>query len=254
MATSTLSLITVKLAFAQTPTSSPIPTPSVPTFTVQLAGPPYTVPTTYSLNQSSGQIVAQLGYIIEYPNVVVTIKNQPFTTYTDSSGNTVNIYYNIQIKPHAQTDNWETLYSAEEFPQQSLDPNYTNISLSVEDGAIPVGAQTDIQVEVMTGYVSSTFVAYNPNPPYIADYNAYSFVGQTGNWSTTQTVTVPNNIPLSPTPAPSASTPQSTLTHAAGGSNYLFLIAAASLVVIAFLLVIIIVLAFYVRKKTKTKT
>src|SRR5208283_4947534 len=64
------SLTIKKPAFAQ------FPTPSVPEFTVQLVGPSVDVPTTYSLNQSSGQIVAQIGYTNEYSNIVITIKNQ----------------------------------------------------------------------------------------------------------------------------------------------------------------------------------
>ncbi len=153
------SLMMAKPAFAQIPTPSPspvpipIPTPSVPTFTVQLVGPPYTVPTTYSLNQSSGQIVAQIGYTAEYNNVEVTIKNQPFTSYVDSSGNTINLYYNIQIMDD-QTSAWTVLYSPESYPTQSIDSDYTNISIPVATGqnggiTIPVDTQTDIQVQAI---------------------------------------------------------------------------------------------------------
>ena len=207
------SLIMVTPAFAQTPapTAVPIPTPAVPTFTVELIGPSYTVPTTYSLNQSSGQIVAQIGYIVEYSNVEVTVKNQPFTPFTVSSGNVAEVYYDIQIKDHNQTDNWVVLYSAEDFPEQSADSDYTNISIPVATGenggiTIPVDAQTDIQIQAMIGYITANFVAYTSAPPYFGDYWVYSFVGQTGSWSATQTVTIPANVPLSITPAPTSLT------------------------------------------------
>ena len=217
------SLMIAKPAFSQTPSPSsfPIHTPSVPTFTVKPVGPPFTVPTTYSLNQSSGQVVAQIGYVIEYPNVLVTIKNQPFTPYIDSSGNTVSFYYNIRIIDN-QTSDWIDLYNAGGYPLQSTDSDYTNVSIPViygqlgtseSGGVIPTGAQTDIQVEAMIGYITSTYVAYNPNPPYIGGYYTYSFVGQTSNWSPTQTVTIPTNIPLGSTPVPSSSpTPSSNST------------------------------------------
>ena len=55
MAISSLSLMIIKPAFAQTFT------PSVPQFTVQLVGPPAIVNTTYSLDQNTGKIVAQIG-------------------------------------------------------------------------------------------------------------------------------------------------------------------------------------------------
>ena len=202
MSISCLSLLIVKPAFGQTSASEPAL--SVPGFSVQRVGPSFIVPTTYSLDQSSGKIVAQIGYVIEYPNVIVTIKNQLFTPFSDSSGNMVSIYYNVQIKDHNQTDNWDVLYSAGGFPSQSTFSDFTNISIPVmygqagtseSGGVIPVGAQTDIQVKAMIGYITSTFVAYNPNPPYIADYYNYSFVGQTSSWSPTQTITILRTFP-----------------------------------------------------------
>jgi hypothetical protein len=39
-------------------------------------------------------------------------------------------------------------------------------------------------------------------------------IDQTSGWSNTQTASIPANIPLSPTPAPSSSTPASTTTPA----------------------------------------
>ncbi len=237
------SLIMAKPAFAQTPTPTPIPTPSVPQFTVQLVGPSVDVPTTYSLNQSSGQIVAQIGYTNEYSNIVVTIKNQAYTSN-----------YNIQIKDHNQTDNWGDLYTTAgggTYPLQSPDSNYTGISISIEEVGL-AGRQIDIQVQAMYGTVVNT------KPPSISGAIApnYIFEGETSDWSPTQTVTIPANIPLSPTPAPSSSTstltptPTPTLTSVSSASYAsLLLITTIAFVVIAFLLAIIIFLLLYMRKR-----
>jgi hypothetical protein len=246
------SLIMAKPTFAQTPTPIPIPTPSVPTFTAQPVGPPYTVPTTYSLNQSSGQVVANLGYTVEYPVVEVTVKNQPFTPYSIDNGTiTINLYYNIQIKDHNQTDDWSELYSAQNFPQQSQASDYTNISLDVINGltnqfglVIPVGTQTDIQVEAMIGYVSTSIVL---NHGIIGPYTNYTFVGETSGWSPTQTVTIPPYIPLSPTPAPSSistTIPSSTQNPI---SIYEMLIAALVILIVAF----VVVMAVFMRGKRR---
>ena len=254
-----------KPVFAQTtsPMATPIPTPAVPTFTVELIGPSYTVPTSYSLNQSSGQIVAQIGYIVEYSNVEVTIKNQPFTPFTVSPGNVAEVYYDIQIKDHNQTDNWAVLYSAEDFPEQSADSDYTNISIPVATGqnggiTIPVDTQTDIQIQAMIGYITSTFVAYTSTPPYIGDYYDYSFVGQTSSWSATQTVTIPANVPLSPTPAPTFLTPTQTPTSKptstpVNNPSYksLLLITTIAIVAVAILLAVIVSLLLYMKKIKK---
>jgi hypothetical protein len=257
-----LSIIMAKAAFAQSPTLSPvpIPTPSVPQFTLQLVGPPYTVPTTYYLNQSSGQIVAQIGHTNEYSYVVLTIKNQPFPS-TDSSGRSISLYYNVRIKNHNETDNWLELYEtynpmADEigYPTQS-DSDYTSLSIPLyngqPEGVIPVGVQTDIQVDAMLGYITQG--ALPPGVPPIGGW-PYVFYGQTSAWSNTQTVNVPANIPLSPTPAPSSSTqtqtPTSTLAPVSSASNTLLLLTiTVALAVIAFLLAVIISLLLYMRKR-----
>ena len=101
-------LIMAKPVFAQTPT----PTPSAPAFTLQLVGPSYTVPTTYSLNPNTGQVVAQIGYTNAYSYVEVTIKNQPLV-FDYSNVHLIGafgFYYNIQIKSHNST-NWSGPYS-----------------------------------------------------------------------------------------------------------------------------------------------
>ena len=132
------SLIIAKPVFAQVPTPTPIPTSSVPSFTLQLVGPPYIQPTTYQLDQSTGQIVANIGYTNEYSDIVVIIKNQPLVfdyndTYGIGGAGAFGFYYNIQIKAHNETGGWDDLYNAYayDYPLPS-DSDYTNISISIE--------------------------------------------------------------------------------------------------------------------------
>jgi len=239
-------LIRAKPAFAQTPTPPPIPTPSVPEFTVQPVGPSYTVPTTYSLNSTTGQVVAQIGYLVEYSYVVVTIKNQP---YNSSYGS---LYYNIQISKH-DANSWTDLYQPYNpdiegpgYPTQS-DSDYTNISIPVNNGQNgyitipPVGGQTDIQVKAMIGNVVRLS----------SGINNWAFEGETSGWSNTETVTLPATTHLSPTPTPSSSytsTPTVTSVSSAPNSS-LLLITTIALVAIVFLLVVIISLLLYMKKR-----
>ena len=244
------SLIMAKPAFAQTPTPVPTSTPSVPEFTVELVGPPYTVPTTYSLNQSSGQVVANIGYSNEYSDVVVTVKNQPFDATYGS------LYYNIRAEEHNETGSWfyplEPIFQMDQtYPTQSTDSDYTNISLNIQ--TFGHGTQYDIQVEAMLGNVEDI------NPTVIG--GDYVFEGSTSVWSNAQTISVPANIPLSPTPAPSTSTPTLSPTSTSISSipnSSLLLITTAAVVVIVFLLAIIIFLLLYMRKRrivfSQTKT
>ena len=235
------SLIMAKPAFAQTPTPTPIPAPSVPEFTIQLVGPPVTVNTTYSFDSNTGQIVANLGYTNPYSFVVLTIKNQPFNPSYGS------LYYNVQIKnKYTPNENWTVVtYDDVPNPTQTTDSDYTNISLSVEGqwGVHSLsGTQTDIQVQAMLGNF------YNENNGFT---EGSVFTGVTSPWSSTQTVNVPANTPLSPTPAPSSSTspltPTPTSTSVSSASYTSLLLIA--LVVIALLLVTIIFLLIYFRKR-----
>ena len=251
IAISSLSLITIKPSYAQdatpAPSPTPLPTPSVPEFTGQLVGPSVDVPTTYSLNQSSGQIVAQIGYTNEYSALNITIKNQPFTHYlSDYYGNIIQLMYNVRIKPH-NGDNWVEVYSPyNAYPIQS-NSDYTTISISIEGqmdsplGAI-AGTKSDIQVEALIGYIHVVVIGFST--PWV-------FNGTESSWSNTQTLSIPANIPLSPTPAPSSSplTSTETATSTAASSSLISFLLLISTIVIAILLAVIIVLLLLTRKR-----
>jgi hypothetical protein len=246
-----LSLAIVKTVFAQS-----TPTPSIPTFTVQLVGPPTLVNTTYSLDPNTGQIVAKIGYTNEYGAVNITIKNQFFSNL---DGNTV--YYNVRIKPDNAND-WSNLYNANEpvFPQQT-DSEYTILSINLvgSNGAliyvmapdIPVGAKIDIQVQAMIGSIGPA-PSLGSLPSELGE-----FYGNTSPWSNTQIVNIPANIPLSPTPAPSSSTSTptststSTATSSSSATSFWQITSAISLIVIAILLAVIIVLLLLMRKRNR---
>ncbi len=223
-------------------------TPSVPVFTAQPVGPSYTVPTTYSLNSTTGQIVAQIGYHVAYSAVNITIKNQPFTPYANANGIEISFYYNIQIKDHNEADNWTDLYNPEAGYAPQSDSDYTTISIPVNIGQtygiqIPVNTQTDIQVQAMIGYTTSSLPPYNPF--------TYQFVGETSSWSPTQTVTI-TATPLSSTPTPSSSpTPTPNQTISASPKNpisiYEILIVALVVLIVAF----VIVISVFIRGKRR---
>lgn len=242
------SLIMAKPAFAQTSTL----TPSVPEFTVQLAGPSVNVPTTYSLNQSTGQVEAQIGYTNKYSYLNIIVKNQPFTPYTSNDyGNVIQLMYNVRIKAN-DNGNWVEVYNPYNgYPIQS-NSTYTTIQIPIEgnmDGPLTAiaGSQIDIQVEALIGYVHRVVIGWGA--PWV-------FNGTQGSWSNTQTLSVPANVPLSPTPAPSSSTStqkpmQTPLSTAVSSASYasLLLVTTVALVVIAVLLAVIIFLLIYFRKR-----
>jgi hypothetical protein len=254
------SLMMVEPTFAQTPTASPfpIPTPSVPEFSVQLVGPPYLKPTTYQLDQSTGQIVANIGYSNEYSAVELTIKNQPLV-FDYSNVHLIGafgFYYNIQIKPHSSSGDWIDIYHAWDYgygvPSNS---EYTNLSFSIEGQmgvGVLAGTQLDVQVQAMIGSIGRQ---YNPNSSSQIDMYPYVFIGKTSAWSSTQTISIPANIPLS-SPSPTSSLNPSTMptsseTTTDSTDNLISVPLSTLIVVVAVFLAIIAVLALLLFRRNR---
>jgi hypothetical protein len=98
MTISSLSLLTVKPANAQT-----IPKPSVPQFTIETISSPYDVSPTHSIDPYTGQSTTIPSYHVENKTTEIKITNQPFTPYQTTIGDTnwtINLYYNIRLKGH----------------------------------------------------------------------------------------------------------------------------------------------------------
>jgi hypothetical protein len=83
--------------------------PSVPEFTLEVVHSSDDHPAIYSIDPYTGEnmtiVQARVDYITE---IVITIKNQPFTPYKDSNGNWIELYYNVQSKGHF-SDSWNTV-------------------------------------------------------------------------------------------------------------------------------------------------
>jgi hypothetical protein len=188
-----------------TPSSSyptvPIPTPSVPEFTVKYVNSSYEVPTSYSTDPYTGQNVTHPSYYVDNESIVVTIKNQPFVSFMDTVNGepwNISLFYNIEMKGH-YAENWTDQYPEDPwypwYPANS-NSNYTIISNTYGNysilGDIPSGAQVDFQVEALIGYIDRDFSHGFFDAPYV-------FNGQTSGWSNTQTITI-GSTSTSPTP------------------------------------------------------
>ena len=232
IAISSLSPIMIKPATAQS-----IPKPSTPEFTVQYSVYSYSVQPTYGIDQYTGKnVTIQNGYIVNNRTIVFTIKNQPFTPYTDANGNSIGLYYNFRFKGHFG-DTWSYYPFTDAYSKPNIQEQTTHsygpyggghfIYYSASNSAntitsitldlltpfpggpqIPDGSQVDFQVQTQIGQI-------NPIPSGMLAGDFYNFTGQTSDWSPTQTITIgetaisassnptlsPTNTP-SPTPAP----------------------------------------------------
>jgi hypothetical protein len=197
IAISTLSLMVIKPANAQT-----IPTPSVPEFTVKFVDASYNVAPSSSINPYTGQNVTVEGYHVENRTIELIIKNQPLTSYRQN-GEGVSFYYNVREKGHYE-ENWTAIYTVDNYFAAPSNTIYTTLTYSLDpnappwlDNNLPSGGQLDFQVEALIGYIGRTI-----------GFASWYFTGQESGWSNTQTVTIPASS-VSPNPT-SIITPTST--------------------------------------------
>ena len=215
------SLIMVESAFAQS-----LPKPSVPEFSLKVVSYPYYVTPTTTINPYTGKTVTtQYGYQEENKSIEITIKNQPFTPYIDSNGNSMRLFYNITVKGHYDVT-WNYAYTN---PYRGLlnasNSDYTTISMpighhsTVPSGGYPLegvdtGDSVDFQVQAQIGYYNKSYTGMLA--PVVGGDFYYVFTGQTSGWSNTQTITIgetsastsPNPTTTSQNPAPTPTVPE----------------------------------------------
>jgi hypothetical protein len=220
LALSSLTLLTAKPATAQT-----IPQPSVPKFTVKFVDVSYDVPETYRIDPYTGKnITASSGYHVESKKLEVTIKNQAFISFLDASGNYTSLYYIFRYKGHFEND-WQ-YYPPDPFQGSSppLSPfeydargwayinasssEYTIILLPEQLKDAPADGQMDVQAQAMVGH--DNVIRWGEGR---LAYIGYYFVGESSDWSNTQTITLTDgatsgSINTSPYPTPTPTVPE----------------------------------------------
>lgn len=140
-------------------------------------------------------ITTNYGYHSENMSIEITVKNQPFTSTLDASGNYTSLYYNVRFKGQ-YTAEWD--YAASYYHASETD--YTVISINLDRESIPAGVQVDVQVRALIGHQNK--MRYDTIAPLPDEMQYYHiFAGQTGDWSNTQTITIPTST-SSPEPEP----------------------------------------------------
>jgi hypothetical protein len=116
-------------------------TPSVPEFSVRLVDSSYDVPpsSTTTVDQYTGKETTTTvpGYHVDQKFLEVTIKNQPFTSYTNENSKEINLYYTVLVKGHFGED-WQTFGHVQHFGSS------THVSSS------PYTVQSDSEYTVVT--------------------------------------------------------------------------------------------------------
>ncbi|MCL2643454.1 MAG: hypothetical protein FWD52_08120 [Candidatus Bathyarchaeota archaeon] len=258
-----LLLITCLLAsslivFTDTPASAQAGyKPSMPEFSVKLVDNSYDVPSssTTVTDPFTGQetTTTNPGRHVVDRTIEVTIKNQPFTPYTDADGYEHYLHYSVDFKGHFEDEqSWRFLIGV-----APSDSQYTTITLSryqiwymdnyyqVRLNSLPAGSQLDFRVKAEVGYSKSVW-----DPDHLMSYmwTEYVLDAESG-WSGVQTITIPDETASSP-PSQTATFPTVSTDYGDSQpqssdfmlSNPFFLLSAGVLFVGIFVVVIVVVL------------
>jgi len=184
---SSLMVLTVKPADAQA-----VSKPSVPQFTLKFVAHPYDVPPTYTTNPYTGETtITSTGYHEENKTIEVTIKNRPFTPYTDKDGHKIELYYMIENKGRFD-DTWSYWLSRDNPPPIQSNSEYTIVSwlARVNGYPVPDNAQVDFRVRAVVGYAYDT-VRESGSLAWMYGVSAWYVQSQaSSDWSDTQTITI----------------------------------------------------------------
>jgi hypothetical protein len=198
------SLLIALMLISQARAETDIPKPSVPEFIVTYAD----------------------DIIPEDRAMEFSIKNQPFSQYTDENSSVISLYYNFRFSHHAENDwvyypigpNGNSTFQYYSFNQLLLvppkvpasDSTYTNVSITLSILSAlwrnAIEGEFDIQVQALIGHIDRIEISASNLPAII-----YHFTGEASDWSNTQTLAIPYtpvatvSPSSSPFPSPSLS-------------------------------------------------
>jgi hypothetical protein len=174
-------------------TSKPIPTPSTPEFTVKFVNTSIDTAATYKVDEFTGeQVLDKAAQHYVNQSIQITITNQPFTPFL-ANDKQIELYYNVSWKGHFG-DEWRYstfnyVSSGQEYTVISIMPKTQGISrINNEEswiGEVTAG-DYDFKVQAFIGYWTQVHEISLPISSY---YEVWT--GQTSNWSSIQTITVP---------------------------------------------------------------
>ncbi len=184
--------------------STPILMPSVPEFTLRYVDNSYDVPPTCGIDQYTGKnVTTKEGYHVDKRSIEFTIKNQPFTSYNDSIGNNICVYYNFRFKgqygeewsyypfePDGRSTipyngySWGTGDLSPKFPASSSASTVASIEIKILPiRSVPNGTKVEFQAQALIGHVD-----YESSGLLAGSY--YYFIGERSGWSETKTIAI----------------------------------------------------------------
>jgi hypothetical protein len=231
------------------PVTMPVNPSSAPEVSVVVNANHFWNPPIYTTNPYTGESaqIAQ-GYWIPDGTIEITIKNRPFTSYTDKNGNYISVYYTVFVKTES------TLWSQYTSPKHTVyqsDSDCTIITFTYGSGKpntlapdnlwiLKEGEVRNFRVQAVTGYFSGD-----------------SFEGEGSEW-VEFTVTIPKSDDSGSLFSPDVSKPSgpsvsyNTPQKKPSQQSNLIMILILSVCIIA---ILIVVIAYqYKQRKTQPTT
>jgi hypothetical protein len=126
--------------------------PSVPEFAVKLIDNSYNEPPAYMTDPYTGETkLVWIGGYVSNKTIEVTIKSQPFTSYTNASGHKIDLYYIIEMKGYYQ-EGWGSWSSP--FHKQF---NSEDIVVRMSANNYEDGSQLEFRVKAVVAYDASYY-------------------------------------------------------------------------------------------------
>jgi len=183
--------------------------PSVPQFRVRIVGDYHYVwpstTTTFDPYTRKENITTTPAHYTDERRIVVSIKNQPFTSYTDTDGKKYELYYKVQRNGPISND-W-VLFAPTTFQSDS---EYTTIVPDDSSFYFMGGTQIDFKVEAIFGHESFDTSTFHENVSWIhAEGDVYMFLDvATSDWSDVLTFTIPKlELPYMSPPSQTSALP-----------------------------------------------
>jgi len=242
------------------------PKPSIPQFTIKLVDNSYDVPpsTTTTVDSYTGKetTTTKPGYRVDNRSIEVTIKNQPFTPYTNADGYECKLYYNVQAKGHFGNDTeWRTQFFSYGPGPYSGDSRGGGIAQS-NSGHTVASASINYPVGSLVDFKAEAFIGYWVGPTIVE--HLYGFHGSTlthdvsSGWSGIQTITIPSGTVLSSPPSQTTILPLPSTTFEGNQTqtsplDFIFAHQSLFLLVVGFLFVgvIVAVVRVFLRRHLK---
>ncbi len=244
------SILTLLIQMEINPIEAAIAKPSVPEFSLKLVRYSADTPAVYGTDPYTGEnVTITPAKHQESTEIVIIIKNQPFTPYKDTDGNWIDLSYVVRSKGHF-SDDWSE-------GGVERDPYNDSYTLTTESASYyPANAQVDFQVKAMIGYSKDTGLPSIYQTPPI-------FYGESSEWSATQTITIsnssltmPNTSSTPSTVTPNASDLPQSLTQTSpqpnvGSSVWLGLdwVGVAVIVLLAVVVVLLVFMVVFLRRR-----